>query len=88
MTTLHLGNTTDMADIPALTLSEQVDPEELTEIIAELEQYRERLVNDTLSMAQRAKVMKKQALANLEPSLAQIDATLEALRQQQATLSS
>lgn len=77
-----------MADIPALTLSEQVDPEELTEIIAELEQYRERLVNDTLSMAQRAKVMKKQALANLEPSLAQIDATLEALRQQQATLSS
>jgi hypothetical protein len=88
MTTLPLGNTTDMADIPELILSEQVDPEELTEIIAELEQYRERLVNDTLSMAQRAKVMKKQALANLEPSLAQIDATLEALRQQQATLSS
>jgi hypothetical protein len=88
MTTLPLGNTTDMAEIPELILSEQVDPEELTEIIAELEQYRERLVNDTLSMAQRAKVMKKQALANLEPSLAQIDATLEALRQRQAALSS
>ena len=66
--------------------TEPVTPEALTEIIAELEQYRERLVNDTLSMAQRAKIMKSQALANLKPSLAQIDAQIEALRQQQVTL--
>lgn len=76
-----------MIDIPDLTSSiSQATPQELTEIIAELEQYRERLVNDTLSMAERAKVMKKQALASLEPSLAKIDATLQALRQQQAAL--
>ena len=60
--------------------------EELTEAIADLEQYRDRLVNDTLSMAQRAKIMRAAALANLEPELAKIDATLQALRDQQATL--
>jgi hypothetical protein len=75
-----------MADSQELIPLEQATPEELTEIIAELEQYRERLVNDTLSMAQRAKVMKAQALAHLEPSLAQIDVQLEALRQRQAAL--
>ncbi|MBW4692977.1 MAG: hypothetical protein KME27_14580 [Lyngbya sp. HA4199-MV5] len=74
-----------MTDTQALT-SDQTTPEELTEIIAELEQYRERLVNDTLSMAQRAKIMKTQAMTNLEPQLAQIDAQLEALRQRQAVL--
>ncbi|NJK51532.1 MAG: hypothetical protein HC936_00055 [Leptolyngbyaceae cyanobacterium SU_3_3] len=76
-----------MSDIPELTAIEQATPQELTEIIAELEQYRERLVNDTLSMAQRAKVMKAQAMASLEPNLAKIDTTLETLRQRQATLS-
>ncbi|MBW4479116.1 MAG: hypothetical protein KME54_20220 [Tolypothrix brevis GSE-NOS-MK-07-07A] len=75
-----------MADIQELTSIDQATPEELTEIIAELEKYRERLVNDTLSMAQRAKVMKAQALAHLEPNLAQIDAQLQALRQRQAAL--
>lgn len=75
-----------MADLPELTSLEQATPQELAEIIAEMEQYRERLVNDTLSMAQRAKIMKAQALAHLEPNLAKIDATLQALRQQQVTL--
>lgn len=75
-----------MTDIANPASVEQTSPQELSEIIAELEQYRERLVNDTLSMAQRAKVMKTQALALLEPNLAQIDATLQSLRQQQATL--
>jgi hypothetical protein len=67
---------------------ENATPEELTEAITELEQYRERLVNDTLSMAQRAKVMKAQAMAALEPNLNQIDTMIEALRQQQAALTS
>jgi hypothetical protein len=75
-----------MADSTESTTLEQATPQELTEVITELEQYRERLVNDTLAMAQRAKIMKSQALASLEPSLAQIDAQLEGLRQQQATL--
>lgn len=75
-----------MSDTPEIPSINQATPQELTEIITELEEYRERLVNDTLSMAQRAKIMKTQALAHLEPSLAQIDTRLEALRQQQATL--
>lgn len=75
-----------MTDIQELTPIDQATPEELTEIIAELEEYRERLVNDTLSMAQRAKIMKAQAMANLEPQLAQIDAQLQVLRQRQAVL--
>ncbi|MBD2362356.1 hypothetical protein H6G36_14385 [Anabaena minutissima FACHB-250] len=73
-----------MADSTEITSIDEANPEELTEAIAELEQYRERLVSDTLSMAQRAKIMKAQALASLQPQLAQIDATLEALRQQQS----
>jgi alkylation response protein AidB-like acyl-CoA dehydrogenase len=75
-----------MADSSEPTSMEQATLQELAEMITELEQYRERLVHDTLSMAQRAKIMKAQALANLEPSLAQIDVQLEGLRQQQATL--
>lgn len=75
-----------MADMSESLSIEQATPEELSAIITELEQYRERLVNDTLSMAQRAKIMKAKALAQLEPSLAQIDANLEALRQRQAIL--
>jgi hypothetical protein len=75
-----------MAESTESTTLEQATPQELTEVITELEQYRERLVNDTLAMAQRAKIMKSQALASLEPNLAQIDAQLEGLRQQQATL--
>lgn len=76
-----------MIDIPALTASlSQATPQELNEVIAELEKYRERLVNDTLFMAERAKVMKKQALAQLEPNLAKIDEAIQALRQQHATL--
>jgi len=66
--------------------TQQETSQELAEVIAELEQYRERLVNDTLTMAQRAKVMKSKALAHLEPDLAQIDITLEELRNRQATL--
>ncbi|MCU0526116.1 MAG: hypothetical protein MUF72_14950 [Elainella sp. Prado103] len=74
------------ANPPELTSTPQPTLAELTEIITELEQYRARLVNDTLSMAQKAKVMKGQAMASLEPQLAQIDAQLEELRQQQSAL--
>jgi hypothetical protein len=73
-----------MFDIPELTSLELATPEELTEMITDLEQYRERIVSDTLAMAQKAKIMKSQALANLQPNLAKIDATLESLRQHQS----
>jgi uncharacterized protein involved in exopolysaccharide biosynthesis len=73
-------------DTQELTSQDPTTPEELKDIIAEFEQYRERLVNDTLSMAQKAKIMKAQAMASLEPQLAEIDAQLETLRQRQAQL--
>ena len=77
-----------MAELTQSTSIEQATLEELNAIIVELEQYRERLVNDTLEMAKRAKVMKAQAQANLEPALERIDAMLEELRKRQATLES
>ncbi|MCL6436775.1 MAG: hypothetical protein K6T90_21695 [Leptolyngbyaceae cyanobacterium HOT.MB2.61] len=66
---------------------EQQSSEDLAEVIDELEQYRERLLNDTLEVAQRAKVTKSVVMARLEPELTKIDATLQALRNQQAALS-
>ena len=60
--------------------------EDLAEVITEFEQYRERLLSETLTAAQKAKLPKKTALAQLEPQLAKIDATLEQLREQQAKL--
>ena len=73
-----------MFDIPELNSIAEATPQELAEMISELEQFRERVVNDTLATAQRAKIMKSQALATLEPNLAKIDATLQTLRQQQS----
>jgi capsule polysaccharide export protein KpsE/RkpR len=60
---------------------------DLAEAITELEQYRERLVNDTLDTAKRAKMIKDAVMAKLEPELANIDAMLADLRSQQAALS-
>ncbi|MGI0492980.1 hypothetical protein ACN4EG_14455 [Alkalinema pantanalense CENA528] len=68
------------------TTTLQATAEELSEVITELEQYRERLLNDTIETAKRAKLMKAAVMAQLEPELAQIDATLAQLRQQQANL--
>ncbi|MBH8572534.1 hypothetical protein I8752_05670 [Nostocaceae cyanobacterium CENA369] len=78
-----------MAEPSELTATDEaITLEELTEIIAELEEYRERLINDTLAAAQRAKMQKSQALAQLEPDLNKIDGTLQALRNQQAMTTS
>ena len=62
--------------------------QELEEAIAELEEYRERLVNDMTNMAQRAKISKTQMMANLEPELNTIDRTLQQLRDQKTALAS
>ena len=75
-----------MAETSELTGNDQVTAQEVAEVIAEFEQYRERLINNTLETAQRAKLQKKAALAQLEPELAKIDAILQELRDQQAAL--
>lgn len=66
--------------------STEPNAEELTELIAEFEQYRERLVNETITAAQKAKLPQKAAMAKIEPELAQIDAGLQNLRAQLAAI--
>ncbi len=69
-----------MADTP-------VTAEDLAELIVEFEKYRDRLVRETTEAAKKAKLSKKSTMAKLEPQLADIDAKLERLREQQANLS-
>lgn len=66
---------------PAPTTAEEIET-----LIHEFEQYRERLVNDTLTTARKAKLPKSTVMAQLEPELARIDGALEALRQKQSDL--
>ena len=60
--------------------------EEIETLIGEFEQYRERLVNDTIKTARKAKLPKSAVMAQLEPELARIDGALEGLRQKQSEL--
>ncbi len=60
--------------------------QELTELIESFEQYRERLLNETITTAQKAKLSQKMALAKIEPELSKIEDTLLDLRTQQAAL--
>lgn len=64
----------------------QINAEELAEVIKELESYRERLVNDTMAAAQKAKMSKSHTMAQLEPQLAEIDAKLQQWRELHTTL--
>ncbi|MDJ0590534.1 MAG: hypothetical protein QNJ72_11140 [Pleurocapsa sp. MO_226.B13] len=63
-----------------------VTAEDLAELIVEFEKYRERLISETMEAAKKAKLSKKAAMAKLEPQLAEIDAKLDRIRQQQANL--
>jgi hypothetical protein len=72
----------DMAE----NLEHTATAQELAEVIEEFEQYRERLVNETMETAKRAKLPKTKVLSQLEPELAKIDAILQNLRDRQAAL--
>lgn len=63
-------------------LEAQESVQEVEAVIAELEQYRERIINDTLEMAKRVKLPKQKVMDQLEqhPEIAQIDAALADLR--------
>ncbi|MGB5636348.1 MAG: hypothetical protein WBM44_03530 [Waterburya sp.] len=63
-----------------------VTAEDLAELIVEFENYRDRLVTETTEAAKKAKLSKKSTMAKLEPQLADIDAKLQRLREQQANL--
>lgn len=60
---------------------------DLAELIGEFEKYRDRLVRETTEAAKKAKLSKKATMAKLEPQLADIDAKLQRLREQQNNLS-
>ncbi|MEH1908550.1 hypothetical protein [Nostoc sp.] len=76
-----------MDETSELTTTDNVTAQNIAEVIAELEQYRERLVQETTETAKRAKLMRVNVMAKLEPELAKIDSALEELRNQQAALS-
>ena len=66
------------------TTSTPVTAEALAEVIVEFEQYRDRLINETMEAAKKAKLSKKAAMSKLEPQLAVIDSKLEQLRTQKS----
>ncbi len=59
---------------------------EIAEVIQEFERYRERLVSETMTAAQKAKLPQKAAMTKIEPELTQIDASLAGLRDRLATM--
>lgn len=63
-------------------------PEEIEQAITELEQYRERIVNDLFQSARRVDVSHKTAMANIgkNPEIIKIDAEIEKLQAQQSKL--
>jgi hypothetical protein len=69
------------------SLTPELDPQALAEAIEELKAYRQRIIDDTLAMAQKIKVSKKAALEQLDkhPEIAQIDEMLAALGQPAAS---
>ncbi|MBE9103972.1 MULTISPECIES: hypothetical protein [Nostoc] len=76
-----------MDETSELTTANHITAQDVAEVIAELEQYRERLVQETTETAKRAKLMRVSVMAKLEPELAKIDSALQELRNQQAALS-
>ncbi|MBN3893013.1 MAG: hypothetical protein ACYTXT_03640 [Nostoc sp.] len=76
-----------MDETSEFTTTNNVTAQDVAEVIAELEQYRERLVQETTETAKRAKLMRVSVMAKLEPELAKIDSALQELRAQQAALS-
>lgn len=68
--------------------NESVSLEELTEVIEQFEQYRERLLNDSMETAKRAKMKKSEVMAQIQPELDKIDTALEQLRKQREILTS
>jgi capsule polysaccharide export protein KpsE/RkpR len=56
--------------------------QEIAAVIAELEQYRDRLIQDSTETAKKAKLTKSALMAQIEPELQKIDTALTQLRAQ------
>jgi hypothetical protein len=68
------------------TTTQAPTAEELQEIIAELEKYRDRLISDMTEAGKKAKMMKSAVMQHLEPELQAIDTRLETAREMLAEL--
>ena len=66
-------------------ITQQATSQELAEMIAEFEKYRERLVTSTMEAGKKAKLTKSSVMAQLEPELNKIDEILKKLHQQEAS---
>ena len=60
--------------------------EEVLEVIQQFEEYRERLISDSMETAKRAKMKKSEITAQIEPELNKIDSALEQLKAQRDAL--
>ncbi len=56
--------------------------QDIAEVIAELENYRDRLIEESTETAKKAKLKKSMLMAQLDPELAKIEAALTQLRNQ------
>ncbi|MEL7050305.1 MAG: hypothetical protein AAGM45_00765 [Cyanobacteria bacterium J06588_5] len=72
----------DQATVPDTTASTPPSPEDVASVIAELEQYRARLVEDFTNTAKKAKLPKSMTMAQLKehPEILKIDMALAQLR--------
>lgn len=71
-----------MAETTAQNPAENSSQEEVASVIAELEEYRQRLVDDFTATAKKAKLPKSMAMAQLKqhPEIVKIDAALAKLQ--------
>lgn len=69
-----------MTENSELISTDHITAQDLAAVINEFEEYRERLINETMTTAQRAKLPKAKAMAQLEPELAKIDTSIQQLR--------
>jgi archaellum component FlaC len=60
--------------------------EEINEVLGELEQYRDRLINDMTEAAKKAKIMKSTMMQHIEPEVQDIDAKIAGLLQLKAQI--
>lgn len=56
--------------------------QDIAEVIAELEKYRDRLIEESTETAKKAKLKKSMLMAQLDPELAKIEAALTQLSNQ------
>ena len=75
----------DTANSSSASRQDTPSAEEIAEVIQELESYRDRLVEDFMTAAKKAKLPKSMVKAQLEnhPEIRKIDTSLEQLRAQQ-----